>query len=106
VDIANASGDQTGSGWAVVNMRVMKVGLDGSNGDAVVEGGKDVVETDAAGDAPAPGARLKDGTAYLGSAAEGVGEGDPTIFLIAEDGAGLCGEDAVIGPDGKKLPSA
>ena len=107
VDIANASGDQAGSGWAVVDMRVVEVGLNGSDGDAVVEGGKDVVEADAAGDAPAPGAGLEDRTADLGSAAEGVGEGNEAVLLIAEDGAGLCGEDAVVGTAmGKKLPSA
>jgi len=47
----DASGDQAGTGCAVVNVRVMKVGLNGPDRDAVVEGGKDVVEADAAGDA-------------------------------------------------------
>src|SRR6266851_326323 len=102
VDIADASGDQADTGGAVVNMRVVKVGLNGTDGDAVVEGGKNVVEADAAGDAPAPGAGLEDGTADLGSAAEDVAEGNEAILLIAEDGAGLCGVDAIVGTVGKE----
>ena len=102
VDVADASGDQAGSGRAVINMRVVKVGLNGPDGDAVVEGGKDVVQADAAGDAPAPGAGLEDRTAHLSPAAKDVGEGNEAVFLIAEDGAGLCGEDAVVGAVGEE----
>src|SRR5882757_11365277 len=39
VDVADASADQAGSRWAVVDMRVVKVGLNGPDGDAVIEGG-------------------------------------------------------------------
>ena len=75
----------------------MEVGLNGTNGDAIVEGGKDVVESEPRGDAPSPGAGLEDGTADFGSAAEGVGEGNEAVLLVAEDGTGLCGEDAIVG---------
>ncbi len=102
VDVAYASSDEAGSGRAVVNMRIVEVGLNGPDGDTVVEGGKNVVEADAAGDAPAPGAGLEDGTADLGSAAEDVAEGNEAILLIAEDGAGLCGVDAIVGTVGKE----
>src|SRR6266481_1023472 len=83
-------------------MRIVKVGLDRADGDAVVEGGKDVVQANAAGNAPAPGTGLEDGTADLGSATEDVAEGNEAVLLIAEDGAGLCGEDAVVGTAGEE----
>jgi len=80
----------------------MEVGLNRPDSNAVVEGGKDVIDADAAGDTPAPGAGLEDGAADLGSAAEDVGEGDEAVFLIAEDGASLRSEDAVVGAGWKQ----
>jgi hypothetical protein len=74
----------------------MEVSLNGADSDAIVEYGEDVVQAEAASDAPPPGAGLEDWTADLGSAAEDVSEGYEAIFLIAEDRASLRCEDAVI----------
>ena len=83
-------------------MRVVEVCLDGADGDAVIEGGHDVVEADAGGGSPAPGTGLEDGSADLGSAGEDVGEGGEAAMLITEDGAGLRGVDAVVGAVGEE----
>ncbi len=101
-DFAYAAGHSAGIGGAVVDVRVMKVGLNWPERDAVVEGRKDVIEADAAGETPAPGARLKDGSTDFGSAEEDVGEGHAAIFLVADNWAGLSGKDAVVGAGGEE----
>jgi hypothetical protein len=99
-DIAGASGDQARAGRTVVDVGIIKVGLNRSDSDAVIEGRQDVIEADAAGDTPAPGAGLEDGASNLGSAAEDVGKGDKTILLACAV------KTQSLGPLGKKLPSA
>src|SRR5438034_8792073 len=83
-------------------MRIVEVSLDGTDGETIIEGGQDVVEADARGDSIAPAAGLEDGASDLGSAEEGVGEGNEAVLGIADDRPSLGGVDAVVGTVGEE----
>ena len=101
-DVACASDYMGDVNWAVVDVRVVKVGLDGADRDAVVEDGKNVVDAESAGDSPAPLAGLEDGSADLGASAQYVNKGNPPIGLVTEDWSRLTGEDTVVGAGGEQ----
>ncbi len=78
-DFADASGNLARVNCAVVDVRVVKVGLNGPEGEVVVEDGKNVVDAASRGDSPAPGAGLEDRSADFCAAAESVNEGNEAI---------------------------
>lgn len=103
-----ASGEPVGEGlaqatyeWvrsyrAEVYMGVVKVGLNGADCEAVVEERKNVIDADAASDAPSPFTRLKGRAAEPGRPDQSVGEGDEAVFLVTKDGTGFRCVDGVI----------
>jgi len=103
-DLARAAGERAGRGLrAIVDVGELVVGLDGADGEAIVQrgGGWHVVDACAAGDGPSPGA--VGGTAveirwiHLRCAADYVDEGNKTSKLMPVDRAGLHGGEAVVG---------
>jgi hypothetical protein len=101
-DVADATCDLGRVNGAVVDVRVVKVNLNGAKGELIIEGWEDEVESASACDSPSPEAWLEGRAADFGPAPEDMDERGEAIFLVAENGASLCGVDAVIGAVGEE----
>jgi len=102
-DLGYSSVEEGGRGVeAEVDVGVLDVRLDGSQGEAVVQRGvgQDVIKAGADGGAVSPGAGLDQRASCAGSAEEQMGEGDVAAVLDAVDGAGLGDVGAVVGAVG------
>lgn len=101
--LAEAADEWVSSDGAEVYVGVVKVGLDGTDCEAVVEERKDVIDADATGDPPPPFTGLERWSTEPGRPDHGVGEGNETILLITKDGTGPSCVDGVIGAVARKV---
>ena len=94
--LAKSAHERVRSYRAEVYMGVVKVSLDGADGEAVVEERKNVIDADAACDAPSPFTMLKGRAAQPGCTDESMGKWNEAIFLVTKDGTGFRCVDGVI----------
>jgi len=101
--LAKSAHERVRSYRAEVYMGVVKVSLDGADGEAVVEERKNVIDADATCDTPPPFTMLKRRAAKPGRTDQSVGEGNEAVFLVTKDGTGFRCVDGVIGAVARKV---